>query len=54
MRGHIDALAAGDWEVLNESHFENAVAAPISRYRPEDGQHGRTAVDDPLSARRSA
>jgi NADPH-dependent 2,4-dienoyl-CoA reductase/sulfur reductase-like enzyme/ferredoxin len=32
----LDALRAGDWEVLNEAPFERAVVAPLSRYRKRD------------------
>jgi nitrite reductase (NADH) large subunit len=32
MRGHMEALRKGDWEVLSESSFEQAVAAPLTRH----------------------
>lgn len=32
----LDALRAGDWEVLNEAPFERAVVAPLARYRTRD------------------
>ena len=32
VRGHLDALRSGDWGVLNETHFEQAVAAPLNRH----------------------
>ena len=31
--GDLDALSAGDWSVLSESYFEQAVAAPMARHR---------------------
>jgi nitrite reductase (NADH) large subunit len=39
---HLEALEQGDWDVLNESHFEQAIAAPMTRYRGEaGGKNGR-------------
>jgi NAD(P)H-nitrite reductase large subunit len=32
IRGHVEALRRGDWDVLNESHFEQAVAASLNRH----------------------
>jgi NAD(P)H-nitrite reductase large subunit len=32
IRGHVELLREGNWDVLNESHFERAVAAPLSRH----------------------
>lgn len=33
VRADIEALASGDWDVLSESHFEQAVVAPLTRHR---------------------
>ncbi len=35
VRGNLDDLRAGDWHVLNEFDFEEAVAASIAGYRPD-------------------
>jgi nitrite reductase (NADH) large subunit len=47
LRRHIDALRRGDWEVLNESHFEQAVVAPLTRH----GSNGHSALPALGSAR---
>jgi hypothetical protein len=42
VRGHLEALARGDWSALNETPFEQAVAAPLARHRSNG--HGAEAA----------
>jgi NADPH-dependent 2,4-dienoyl-CoA reductase/sulfur reductase-like enzyme/ferredoxin len=38
--GDVDLLRTGDWDVLNESAFEQAVVAPLSRHDNGNGRAG--------------
>ena len=39
VRGHLAALRRGEWDVLSELHFEQAVVAPLARHR-QNGNGG--------------
>ena len=38
VRGDIESLERGDWDVLSESHFEQAVVAPLTRHGSDAGR----------------
>jgi NAD(P)H-nitrite reductase large subunit len=42
VRGDLDSLRAGDWNVLNEAPFEKAVVAPLARYARKGGDERAT------------